>query len=121
MKETKPSPAADLPEDAEHLEDIIVRRPYRRPITGFAFTMQKCRLVLDMPDATGNRSYPCQIADLSDRGFGVVCPAAEKMLEVFHTGAKLTLEAWDGKKLRVEVRWVEKERMGLRRIAPKPR
>jgi hypothetical protein len=79
--------------------DMIVNRPPRRSITGIEFHTQICRLLLDEPDAKGNDTYACKIADVSDGGFGVVCGAA------------------DGDRLRVEVRWIKNGRLGLRRLA----
>jgi hypothetical protein len=97
--------------------DVVINRPYRRRITGVAYTAQRSRLVLDMPDAAGNDSYPCKIADVSVGGFGVVCQAAQQAMDVFQSGALMTLEAWDGMRARVEVRWANNDRLGLKRSA----
>jgi hypothetical protein len=97
--------------------DMIVNRPPRRSITGIEFHTQICRLLLDEPDAKGNDTYACKIADVSDGGFGVVCGAAEKVPHPFKPGAQLTLQESDGDRLRVEVRWIKNGRLGLRRLA----
>jgi hypothetical protein len=96
--------------------DMVVHRPSRRPISGVVFHAQKSRLILDAPDTDGNESYPCRVADMSDGGFGVVCSAADKVPEVFQPGAQMTLEAWDSKQSRVEIRWIKNGRLGLRRM-----
>jgi hypothetical protein len=92
----------------------VVNRPHRREVWGIAFVAQKCRLLLDQPDADGNESYPCKIADVSDGGYCVVCKAAETSPTMFRAGMTLTLEAWEGVRVRVEVRWIKKGRLGLK-------
>ncbi len=95
-------------------QGAIVKRPFRREVWGTAFVAQKCRLVLDGPDADGNTSYACKVADFSEGGYGVVCKAAETTPKLFQTGMEMTLEGWGGVRTRVEVRWIKKERMGLK-------
>jgi hypothetical protein len=116
---TEKRPAVGLQRVVTSDGGVVVNRPYRRPISGVAYHAQKCRLVLDMPDAAGNESYPCKIANVSDCGFGVVCRAAETTPDVFQPGAHMTLEAWDGKRSRVEIRWINKARLGLKRAPHK--
>jgi hypothetical protein len=97
----------------------IVNRPFRREVWGTAYAAQRCRLILDEPDIEGNESYSCKIADHSEGGFCVVCPAAEKAPDLFGVGVEMTLEAWDGKLLRVEIRWISNGRVGLKRYSEK--
>ena len=97
-------------------KELVFTRSMRRPISGVLYNAQKCRLVPDSPDAAGNQSYTCKIADVSETGFGVVCRSAEKSPELFPSGAQMTLEANDGKRLRVEVRWIRNGRLGLKRL-----
>ena len=99
---------------------MIVNRPPRRSITGIEFTNQVSRLLLDEPDATGNDVYPCQIANVSDAGFGVVCSAARSIPHPFHAGGLLTLHDTEGERVRVEIRWIKNDRLGLRRLSAKP-
>jgi len=98
----------------------VIRAP-RRAITGIAFNAQRSRLILDAPDSAGNESYPCKIANVSDAGFGLMCPAAAKVPDLFKVGAHMTLEGSDGKRSRVEVRWISNGRLGLRLVGAKPR
>jgi hypothetical protein len=96
--------------------DIIVNRPPREPITGLAFETQHCSLILDWPDDTGNESYPCKITDVSEGGFGVMCGAAKKIPHPFKFGTQMTLHDPEGKRVRVEIRWVNYGRLGVRRL-----
>ncbi|WP_419758537.1 hypothetical protein [Acidisoma sp.] len=100
--------------------DMIVNRPPRRSITGIEFANQISRMLLDQPDATGNHIYPCKIANVSDEGFGVVCGAARTIPHPFHTGGQLTLQESDGERVRVEIRWIKSDRLGLRRLSARP-
>ncbi len=97
--------------------DMIINRPPRRPVTDMEFHTQICRLLLDEMDATANDSYPCKVANVSDEGFGIVCDATKHISHPFKPGAQLTLEEYDGKRSRVEVRWIRNGRLGLRRVA----
>jgi hypothetical protein len=99
--------------------DMTVNRSPRRQIAGIAYNAQKTRLALDEPDASGHESYPCKIADVSDDGFGVVCPAANTVSDLFALGAQMTLETSDGKRSRVEIRWIRNGRLGLRLLTAK--
>jgi hypothetical protein len=96
--------------------DMTVNRSPRRQIGGIAYAAQKTRLTPDEPDEDGNESYYCKIFDVSEDGFGVVCPTALKNSGLFTLGKQLTLEATDGKRSRVEIRWVSQGRLGLRRL-----
>jgi hypothetical protein len=100
--------------------NIIVNRPPREQIAGLAFQAQHCSLVLDRPDAAGHEFYPCKITNLSDGGFCAECSAASKVPHPFTCGAQMTLHDSDGKRVRVEVRWVSNGRVGLRRLTAKP-
>jgi hypothetical protein len=100
--------------------DMIVSRSAREPVSGLAFQAQHCSLVLDSPDAAGHAFYPCKITDVSDEGFGVVCGAARKVPHPFKFGAQMTLHDAEGKRVRVEIRWISNGRLGLRRLATKP-
>jgi len=102
-------------------DGVVVNRPARQSIGGVAFIAQRCRLILDEPDAAGNQSYACKIADASDTGLGVVCRVAEQTPGLFQLGAQMTLEAVDGKRVRVEIRWIKGSRLGLQRFGPSRR
>ena len=101
-------------------KDHIVSRPYRRQISGVAYHSQKSRLIPDRPDMSGVSSFPCKVADVSERGVGVVCRDAENAPDLFREGAHMTLIDADGKRARVEVRWVNNGRVGLRRFEINP-
>ena len=100
-------------------KDVIINRPTRRAITGVAYNAQKCRLLPDTPDAAGNASFPCRIADVSDAGLGVVCRAVEQAPDLFPLGARMVLEASDGTRSRWEIRWIRHGRIGLKRVSAK--
>jgi hypothetical protein len=100
---------------------IIVKRPAREPTSDSAFQAQHCSLILDKPDAAGNEIYPCKITDVSQAGFGIICSAAQKAPHPFRPGTKMTLHDAEGKSIRVEVRWANNGRLGLRRLDAKPR
>jgi hypothetical protein len=100
--------------------DMIVNRPSRRAISGPAFTAQRSHLVPDEPDVDGNKSYFCKVADVSDSGFGVVCRTAGINPSLFKTGNQMTLEASDGKRVRVQIRWIKNGRLGLKVLRPEP-
>ena len=99
--------------------NMIVNRPARESIVGDAFEAQHCSLVLDSPDAMGREFYPCKITNASEAGFGVVCSAARTVPHPFKAGAQMTLHDAEGKRVRVEVRWVSNGRLGLRRLIGK--
>jgi hypothetical protein len=99
-------------------DDMIVNRPVRRAISGVAYNAQRSYLVPDEPDAEGNKSYFCKIADTSVGGFGVACRAASTHPELFKSGTQMTLEGMDGKRVRVQIRWVKNGRLGLRLVQP---
>ncbi len=107
--------------DGAARKDLVISRPFRRRVTGVAYTAQKSRLIPDRPDAEGNDSYPCKIADVSVDGFGVVCRAASINPTLFETGSEMTLEGSDGKRVRVQIRWAKKDRLGLKVLRPTPR
>jgi hypothetical protein len=119
MKETEKRPGNGLQRIVTIGKDDVINRPSRRLISGVAYNAQKCRLIPDTPDAAGNASYICKIADVSDAGYGVVCRAAADTPEHFQLGTKMTLEAGDGKQSRVEICWVKNVRLGLKRAAGK--
>ena len=95
---------------------MIVERALRRPITGIEYYTQTCRLLPDEPDTKAGDGYACKIADVSEGGFGVVCGASRAIFHPFKPGTQLTLQKSDGERSRVEVRWVRKSRLGLRRL-----
>jgi hypothetical protein len=101
--------------------DIIVNRPPRRPAKEIAFHTTICRLLPDESGATANQGYACKVANVSDEGFCVVCEETKLMSHPFKPGAQMTLEESDGKRSRVEVRWIKNGRLGLRRVALRPR
>jgi hypothetical protein len=113
-QKTEKRPGTDCWRFAPIGGDRIVKRPHRREVWGIAYVAQKCRLVPDRPDPAGNASYACKIANVSEGGFGIVCRKAGATPDLFQTGSEMTLEAWDGKRLRVEIRWVNKDRMGVK-------
>jgi hypothetical protein len=98
--------------------DMVVNRSARRPIQGIAFNAQKSHLVRDEPDSAGNERYRCKIADVSDGGFGVVCRTAATNPELFQAGEQMTLQGADGKRVRVQIRWIKNGRLGLRILGP---
>jgi len=100
--------------------DAPLDRAARRSIGGIAFLAQRTRLVLDQPDAAGKASYPCRIFDFSGGGFGVICHAVGTAAEAFQPGARMTLEAWDSKRSRVEIRWINNGRIGLKCVDTEP-
>jgi hypothetical protein len=120
FEDTETLPGPDLQPAAATQEDRAVERAARRPISGIVFLAQKTRLVLDAPDAAGKATYPCRIFDFSAGGFGVVCHALAKSRGAFHLGAQMTLEAWDGKRSRVEIRWINNARIGLKCVEASP-
>jgi hypothetical protein len=89
----------------------------RRLNSGVALMAQRFRLILDKADAAGHAHYPCKILDASAQGFGVICSAVELAPDLFQVGAQMTLEAADRKRLRVEIRWINKDRLGVKRLA----
>ncbi len=99
---------------------MFINRPPRKPVTGLAFQAQHCSLVLDRPDAAGHEFYACTVTDISDGGFGAVCAAAKKVPTPFRSGAQMTLHDGEGKRVRVEIRWISNGRLGLRRLTAKP-
>ncbi len=101
--------APDLAQDEK-----VVNRAVRRRISGVVYLAQKSRLVLDAPDAAGQVSYPCRVCDFSKGGFGVILPALSKPQDALKPGDRLTLEAWNGQSSRVEIRWIKKDRIGLK-------
>jgi hypothetical protein len=101
--------------------DIIVSRPPRWPAKDIAFHTTMSRLLLDEKGTTPNQGYACKVANFSDEGFCVVCDETKLMSHPFKPGAFMTLEESDGKRSRVEVRWVKSGRLGLRRVTPRPR
>jgi hypothetical protein len=101
--------------------DIIISRPPRWPAKDIAFHTTMSRLLLDDKGATPNQGYACKMANVSDEGFCVVCDETKLMSHPFKPGAQMTLEESDGKQSRVEVRWIKNGRLGLRRVALRPR
>jgi hypothetical protein len=100
--------------------DMVVNRATRRPLSGAAFQAERSHLVPDAPDVEGNKSYFCKVADVSDTGFGVVCRTASVNPTLFKAGNQMTLEGSDGKRVRVQIRWIKNGRLGLRILRPTP-
>ena len=107
FSQTRKTPAAEQ-------QGPPARSP-RRLVTGVALTAQKSRLIFTLPEGVV-LAFQCRVIDVANGGYGIRLLGTEVLPPDCQTGTLAVLEQADKSLTPVELRWIAREKIGLKRL-----